>query len=85
MVGKARQPRSDKGVKRPWKALGASEDASEKDDGAPPAKKQKMAKAAPRWPTTTTKKASKKCQLPPAQPTSNEFINSDSEADVETT
>ena len=85
-VGKARQPRSDKGVKRPRKkAPGASEGASEKDDGAPPAKKRKTVKAAPKLPTTTAKKASKKCQLPPTQPTSNDFIDSDSDADVEAT
>lgn len=77
-VGKTRQPRSDKGTKRPRKkAPGASEGTSEKD-GAPPAKRQKTAK--PKRPTTTAKKASKKRQLPPTRPTSNEFI-SESESD----
>ena len=81
-VGKARQPRSDKGVKRPWKkAPGAGEGD---DDGAPPAKKQKMVKAVPELYATMTKKApkkSKKTQLPPTLPTSNEFVDSDADAD----
>jgi len=85
-VGKARQPRSDKGVKRPQKkAPGTSEGASEKDNGAPPAKKQKMVKAIPKLPTTAAKKASKKHQIPSTRPISNEFIDSDSDADVEAT
>jgi len=77
-VGKARQPRLDKGVKRPWKkATGAGE-----DDGAPPAKKQKTVKAMPKSCATTTKKVpkkSKKTQLPPTHPTSTEFVDSDTD------
>ncbi|EDR15662.1 uncharacterized protein LACBIDRAFT_320606 [Laccaria bicolor S238N-H82] len=81
-VGKARQPRSDKGVKRPRKkAPGTGEG---EDDGAPPAKKQKRGKAVPETRATTTKKApkkSKKSQLPPTRPTSNEFVESDADVD----
>jgi hypothetical protein len=83
-IGKARQPRSDIGVKRPRKKRpGASEGAE--DDGPPPAKRQKKAKAVPKSHTTATKKASKKSkktQLPPARPTSNEFVASDDDADT---
>lgn len=84
-VGKKRQPRSDKGIKRPRnKASGVGDSDSDKDkDEAPPAKKQKKAKAKPH--TTTTKKApkkSKKGQLPPRHPTSDEFIDSDADVDV---
>ena len=81
-VGKARQPRSDKGVKRPRKkAPGAGEGD---DDGAPPAKKPKKVKAMPESRATTTKKPpkkSRKTQLPPTRPTSNEFVESDADAD----
>jgi hypothetical protein len=84
-VGKARQARSDKGTKRPRKsAPGAGEGGDE--DGAPPAKKQRKSKAVPKSHTTTTKKAakkSKKQQLPPARPTSNEFVVSDSHSDTD--
>lgn len=78
-IGKARQPRSDIGTKRPRKkAPGVGEGAGEaQDDGAPPAKKQKTM---PKPRTRATKKAprkSKKSQLPPTRPTSNEFIDSD--------
>ena len=83
-VGKERQLRSDKGIKRPRKkAPGAGEGAGDEgDDGAPPAKKQKRVKVVPKPHTTTTKKApkkAKKSQLPPVHPTSNEFIGSDSD------
>jgi hypothetical protein len=86
-VGKARKPRSDKGIKRPRKkAPGVDEgDSNEEDDGAPPAKKQKRVKAVPESRTTTTKKVlkkSKKSQLPPSRPTSNEFVESDADADA---
>lgn len=80
-VGKPRQRRSDIGTKRPRKkAPGVSEGAGEReDDGAPSAKRQKKAKE------KTTKKVpmkSKKSQLPPSRPTSNEFIgDTDIEAD----
>ena len=81
-VGKARQPRSDKGVKRPRKkAPGAGEGD---DDGAPPAKKLKKVKAMPESRAMTTKKPpkkSKKTQLPPTRPTSNEFVESNADAD----
>ena len=81
-VGKARQPRSDKGVKRPRKkAPGAGEGD---DDGAPPVKKPKKVKAMPESRATTTKKPpkkSRKTQLPPTRPTSNEFVESDADAD----
>jgi hypothetical protein len=79
-VGKARQPRSDKGIKRPRKkAPGAGEGSG--DDGTPPAKKRKMVKAVPKPGAATTKKATKKpkkSQLPPTRPISNEFIDDDS-------
>lgn len=86
-VGKARQPRSDIGVKRPRKKRpGASEGAgNNEDDGAPPAKRQKKAKAVPKPHMTATKtapKKSRKSQLPPASPTSNEFIGSDTDAET---
>ena len=89
-IGKPRQPRSDIGTKRPRKkAPGMGE---EDDDDAPPAKKQKKrtskkgdeinAPPAMKKKKGTTKKApkkSKRSQLPPARPTSNEFIVSDDE------
>ena len=84
-VGKARQPRSDKGTKRPRKKAPGAGDGDGEDEGAPPAKKQKRAKAVPEPRTTTSKKApkkSKKSQLPPARPTSNEFIDSDADVDA---
>jgi hypothetical protein len=81
-VGKPRQPRSDIGTKRPRKkAPGVGEGAGD-DDEAPPAKKRKRAE------TVTTKKVpkkSKKSQLPPARPISNEFIDSDCDADDDAT
>ena len=85
-VGKARQTRSDKGIKRPWKkAPGAGEgEGDEEGDGAPPAKKQKRVKAVLKLHTTTTKKApkkSKKSQLPPTHPISNKFVESDTDVD----
>jgi hypothetical protein len=86
IIGKPRQPRSDIGTKRPRKkAPGVGEGD---DDDAPPMKRQKkgttkkgdnndapqakkgMRKNAP-------KKSKRKTQLPPARPTSNEFIASD--------
>ena len=83
-VGKPRQPRSDKGIKRPRKkAPGAGEGSG--DDEAPPAKKQKTVKAVPKPRTATTKKAPKKPkknQLPPTRPISNEFIGTDSDGSV---
>jgi hypothetical protein len=83
-IGKTRQPRSDIGVKRPRKTQpGTSKGAGDNgDDGRPPAKRQKV-KAVPKPSTTVTKKArkSKKSQLPP---TSNEYIDSDSDASVDT-
>jgi hypothetical protein len=87
IVGKVRKSRSDKGIKRPRKkAPGVGEDDGEDDDdGAPPAKKQRKKKAAPERHTTTTKKApkkSRKSQLPPTRPTSNEFIDSDADVDA---
>ena len=87
IMGKARKPRSDKGIKRPQKkAPGVGEDnGNEDDDGAPPAKKQKRMKAVPELHTATTKKApkkSRKSQLPPTHPTSNEFIDSDADVDA---
>ena len=85
IVGKARQPRSDKGTKRPQKrAPGAGEGGD--NEGAPPAKKQRKSKAIPKPPTTTTKKSAKKSrkqQLPPTRPTSKEFISSDSDDDLD--
>ena len=84
-VGKARQLRSDKGTKRPRKKAPGAGDGDGEDEGAPPAKKQKRAKAAPEPRTMMTKKApkkSKKSQLPPVRPTSNEFIDSDTDADA---
>jgi len=87
IVGKARQPRSDKGTKRPRKKaprVGEGAGAGE-DDGAPPAKKQKRVKAVPKPDAMTTKKApkkSKKSQLPPARPTSNEFVDSEADDDA---
>ena len=86
MVGKKRQPRSDKSIKRPQKkAPGVGEgDGNKEDDRAPPAKKQKRVKAMPELHTTTAKKApkkSKKGQLPPMRPSSNEFIDSDADID----
>ena len=65
--------RSDKGMKRPWKrAPGADEGGDE--DRASPAKKQRKSKAIPK-PCASGKKAakkSKKQQLPPVRPISNE-------------
>jgi len=86
-VGKARKPRSDKGVKRPWKkAPRAGEgNGDEEDDEAPLVKKQKRVKAVPESRTMTTKKVpkkSKKSQLPPTRPTSNEFVESDADVDA---
>ena len=87
IVGKARKLRSDKGIKRLRKKVPeVGEDGGNEDnDGAPPVKKQKRRKAAPEPHTTMTKKApkkSRKSQLPPACPTSNEFINSDANVDT---
>jgi hypothetical protein len=84
-VGKARKPRSDKGIKRPWKkAPGVHEDDGNKeDDGAPPVKKQKRMKAAPEPHRKKVPKKSRKSQLPPTCPTSNEFIDSDADADAD--
>ena len=83
-VGKPRQPRSDKGTKRPRKRTpGAGEGGDE--DGASPAKKQRKSKAVPK-PRASGKKAakkSKKQQLPPARPISNEFIPSDTDDEAE--
>ena len=78
-VGKPRQPRSDIGTKRPRKrAPGVGEGAGEgEDDVAPPAKKQKKPKAMPTKTNKKVPKKSKKSQLPPARPTSNEFVDSD--------
>ena len=74
IVGKPRQPRSDIGTKRPRKkAPGVGE-----GEGGPPAKKQKRANAKMTKKAPTGKKL-KKTQLPPARPTSNEFINSDAD------
>jgi hypothetical protein len=83
-VGKPRQPRSDKGLKRPRKkAPGAGEGAGDDGGEAPPAKKQKKAGTAPKPHTTTTKALKitkkKKTQLPPTRPTSKEFIDDDSD------
>ena len=86
IVGKPRQPRSDKGTKRPRKsAPGAGEGGDE--DRAPPAKKQKKSKAGTKLVNTATSgkkgsRKSKKKQLPPSRPISNEFVDSDSEDDV---
>jgi hypothetical protein len=92
-IGKARQPRSDIGTKRPRKnAPGVGEG---EDDDAPPAKKQKKGttnkgdkiypppatKQKKRTTKKTTKK-SKRSQLPPERPTSNEFIASDDDDEV---
>ena len=84
-VGKERQPRSDKGTKRPRKkAPGVGEGTDEREDnGRPPAKKQKKVNAVSK-PSATTKKArkkSKKSQLPPAHPISNEFVDSEADDD----
>jgi hypothetical protein len=82
IVGKPRQPRSDIGAKRPRKkAPGVGEVNA--GEGEPPAKKQKRVNA------KTTKKAhtgkkSKKTQLPPARPTSNEFITTSDADDAST-
>lgn len=87
-IGKPRQPRSDIGTKRPRKkAPGVGEGD---DDDAPPTKKQKKgrnkkgdenvpspAKKQKRGTTKKTTKKSKRSQLPPARPSSNEFIVSD--------
>lgn len=43
-VGKARQPRSDKGIKRRKSTPGVGKDAGDEEDGAWPVKKQKRAK-----------------------------------------
>lgn len=80
MVGKARQPRSEKGISRPWKSMpGTGKGAGDKEDGALPAKKQRREKAMPKPCATTTKKPTRKRQLPPAHPTSNDFVKSDSD------
>ena len=78
-VGKPRQPRSDIGTKRPQKrAPGVGEGTSEgEDDKALPAKKQKKPKGMPTKMNKKVPKKSKKSQLPPACPTSNEFVDSD--------
>jgi hypothetical protein len=83
-VGKARQPRSDKGLKRPRKkAPGAGEGTGDDGGEMPPAKKQKKAGTAPKPRTTTTKapKNTKKkiSQLPPTRPSSKEFIDDDTD------
>ena len=69
IVGKARKPRSDKGIKRLWNnAPGVGEDldnGDKEDNVAPPAKRMK---AASEPHITTTKKAPKtlrKSRLPP--------------------
>jgi hypothetical protein len=82
-VGKARQQRSDKGIKRRKSAPGAGEGASNEDDGAqPPAKKQKRAKAVTgEQRTKKATKKSKKSQLPPVRPTTNEFVVGDGDVD----
>lgn len=79
-VGKPRQPRSDKGIKRPRKSAPGAGEGSGDNEEAPPAKKQRKGKGVPKSHTTTTKKGakkSKKKQLPPARPSSNEFVVSD--------
>jgi hypothetical protein len=88
-VGKPRQPRSDIGKKRPRKkAPGVGEGVGDgEDEKAPPAKKQKRMKAIPKPHTKTTKKVpkskkSKKSQMPPARPTSNEFVDTDIDDDT---
>jgi hypothetical protein len=85
IVGKPRQSRSDKGTKRPRKKAPGVGEGTGEDGEAPPAKKQKRTKAIPKPNTTTTKKApkkSKKNQMPPARPTSNEFVDSYSDNDT---
>jgi hypothetical protein len=80
MVGKKRQPRSDKGIKRPRKSAPGAGEGSGDEEGAPPAKKRRKGMGVPKPHTTTTKKGakkSKKQQLPPARPSSNEFVDSD--------
>lgn len=88
-IGKPRQPRSDRGTKRPRKmAPGVNEGVD--DDDPPPAKKQKkgttkktrdkdvtQSKKQKKVTTKKTPKKSKKSKLPPARPTSNEFISSE--------
>ena len=78
-----RQPRSDIGVKRPQKKRpGASEVVSDNGvDGQPPAKRQKT-KSVPKPHTTVTKKAPKKSKKSQLPPTSNEFIDSDSDVNT---
>ena len=87
-IGKSRQPRSDRGTKRPLKmAPGVNEGVD--DDDPLPAKKQSrgpprrhdkdvtQSKKQKKVTTKKTPKKSKKSKLPPARPTSNEFILSE--------
>jgi hypothetical protein len=90
-IGK-QQPRSDKGSKRPRE--NAPEVGEGDNDDAPPAKKQKKgrtkkgdkiapwAKKQKKGTTKKTPKKSKKSQLHPARPTSDDFIASSDDDEV---
>ena len=83
IVGKARKPRSDKGIKRlRKKAPGVGEDSNngnKEDDAFPPAKRMK---AAPEPHMNNNQESNHEIQLPPTCPTSNKFIDSDADADA---